>query len=89
MYDPEQELKTEQDLISDSLLLAKVAERCGEDHPWTQRVCLVTDILRTIAQKENDITNSFDDSKKEKIETEIAELIKLGKNALNNEKLLP
>ena len=82
MYDPELALQTERDLAADQLLLASVKERCGEHHPWTQRVELVTDILNTISQKENDLANCFDPIREVEIESDISELVVIAREAL-------
>lgn len=83
MYDPELSLKLEQDLKNDEERLRRVEDRLGANHPWTQRVQLVTDILFAISQKENDIINSFDSRVRLQIEKEIEELCLIARKATN------
>lgn len=83
MYDPELALRIEQDLLDDEIRLAKVAERLGNDHPWTERVKLVTDILKILSQKKNDLDNCFDPITKFRIEAEINELVSIAHKTLS------
>ena len=83
MYDPEQSLKRYRDLAGDQKLLAKVEERLGKSHPWTQRIELTNDILVSLSRKQNDMDNCFDSKQKEEIRAEMDELIKLAHEALN------
>ena len=82
MYDPERALQTERDLIADQLHLVRVKQRCGANHPWTQRIEFLVNIERTIVQKENDLDNCFDDSQCQIIEATIKELIDIAKDVL-------
>ena len=82
MYDPEYSLELERKLVLDQTLLTKVEKRCGENHPWTQRIKLVVDILKIITKKEQDLMNCWDKSQQELICFKINELIFLAKDAL-------
>lgn len=83
MYNPEIALQRESDLIDDQARLQEVIDRLGENHPWTQRVSLITDILACIYKKKNEIDNCFNCDRKNEIEKEIDELILIAYNALN------
>lgn len=82
MYDPEEALQIENGLISDQLLLSSIENSLGKNHPWTQRVSLIVDILYSISQRENSLVNCFDEEDKKVIEVEIDELLSIAKEAL-------
>lgn len=82
MYDPASALQREQDLIEDKALLERVTKRLGKDHPWTQRVELMTDIFQTLSQKENDLDNCFDPDVQCRLENEMDELISIAREVL-------
>lgn len=75
MYDPEKALERERAQAHDQTLLYNVEESLGVDHPWTQRIRLVVDIIETLDQKQNDLENCTNSSEREKIYKEMDELI--------------
>jgi hypothetical protein len=82
MYDPEAALQRERDLDNDDIRFGQVIRRLGVDHPWTQRVQLVTDILFTLSQKEDDLVNSFDPETQLDIEKQMKELREVAQEVL-------
>lgn len=82
MYDPEYSLELARQLAEDQVRLAKVEARCGMAHPWTQRVALVTEILESIAQKEDELMNCWDEEQQIAIDSEIGELLTIARQAI-------
>lgn len=83
LNDCRNEIKTRRDLANDQTRLKKVVEELGENHPWTQRVKLCTDVFKTLSEKELHLKNCSDLQLKNKIEKEIDDLISIAKEVLN------